>query len=179
LVSLASTIFSLIFTGAQQLMESDFSAHRIATKATLLLTATFLITVATLAVSPQGWLSLMTKTNPPASIKPKMAPSAPALTTGVSAQNRVETEIVTLGSTGFEPGALTRPQGRFYLEVDNRSELPEVEFKISTESGQQLFQAIVPHEQLDWQQELDLAPGRYLLTEANHPEWVCQINITQ
>ena len=94
-------------------------------------------------------------------------------------KRRIEPVIVTLKPTGFEPKELTRPRGLFLLMVDNRSNNPNLLFRLDRENGKR------EHEQqtrnggkLDWNKALDLAPGRYLLTEADHPEWVCQITIT-
>ena len=94
-------------------------------------------------------------------------------------KRRIEAVIVTLKPTGFEPKELTRPRGLFLLMVDNRSNNPNLLFQLNRENGKR------EHEQktraggkLDWNKPLDLPPGRYLLTEADHPEWVCQITIT-
>ncbi len=94
-------------------------------------------------------------------------------------KRRIEPFIVTLKPTGFEPAELTRPRGMFLLIVDNRSNNPDLLFRLDGENGKR------EHEQqtrkggrLDWNKPLDLPPGRYLLTETNHPEWVCKITIT-
>jgi hypothetical protein len=43
---------------------------------------------------------------------------------------------------------------------------------------ERLADSIVPREQMDWNSGLlRLAPGHYLLTEANHPQWSCHITI--
>ena len=94
-------------------------------------------------------------------------------------KRRIEPVFVTLKPTGFEPKELKRPRGLFLLMVDNRSNNPNLLFHLDGESGKR------EHEQqtraggrLDWNKALDLPPGRYLLTEANHPKWVCEITIT-
>jgi len=93
-------------------------------------------------------------------------------------KRRIDPVIVTLTPTGFEPAELTRSRGAFLLMVDNRSNNPDLLFHLDAEHGKR------EHEQqtrkggrLDWNKVLDLPPGRYLLTEANHPNWVCQITI--
>ena len=93
-------------------------------------------------------------------------------------KRRIEPVIVTLTPTGFEPAELTRPRGAFLLVVDNRSNNPELLFHLNSENGKRA------HEQqthrggrLDWNKVLDLPPGRYVLTEATHPNWVCKITI--
>ena len=143
----------------------------------LLLIAIFLIITAALAVGAKSWLVVSpAKAEASASIKQK-ATSAPVLN-AISDQERVETELLTITSIGFEPGEITRPQGNFFLEVDNRSGLSEVDLRLDSEHGNRIHQKRVPREQLDWYQPLELRPGRYVLTEANHPEWVCRITIT-
>lgn len=103
----------------------------------------------------------------------------PAVAVDQGQKRRIEPIIVTLKPTGFEPAELTRSRGAFLLMVDNRSNNPDLLFQLNSEHGKR------EHEQqtrrggrLDWNKVLDLPPGRYLLTEANHPEWVCQITIT-
>ena len=94
-------------------------------------------------------------------------------------KRRIEPVIVTLTPTGFEPAELTRRRGLFLLMVDNRSNNPDLLFRLDAENGKR------QHEQqtrkggrLDWNKPLDLPPGRYSLTVADHPDWVCEITIT-
>lgn len=135
------------------------------------------------------WVSASTKTeatsahvspDTPAPASPVVAekPSPDSLPQESSAKERTETELITIQPGGFEPAEITRPQGRVFLEVDNRSGLSEINLRLDAEHGNRLHQARVRREQLDWHQEIDLRPGRYLLTEANHPDWVGRITIT-
>ena len=141
----------------------------------LLLTAIFLIATAALAAGARGWLASPAKAEA-ASTKPRTIPSP--ILKAASDQERVETELITITAVGFEPAEITRPQGSFFLEVDNRSGLAEVDLRLDSEQGHRVHQKSVQREQLDWYQPLDLHPGRYVLTEANHPDWVCRIIIT-
>ncbi|HEV2763480.1 MAG TPA: hypothetical protein VGV38_10930 [Pyrinomonadaceae bacterium] len=102
-------------------------------------------------------------------------PSAPA---AERRPERVEVETVTLRPTGFDPAEITRPQGPFILEVDNRSGLDELDLVVAAERGERLREARVPRTRLDWRQQLDLRPGTYLLTEAGRPERACRITVT-
>ncbi len=90
----------------------------------------------------------------------------------------IEAEIITIRSTGFEPTTITRDKGKFLLVVHNRSGLREVVLRLDREAGGRLHDVRVPREKLDWKTLVDLHPGRYVLTEANHADWVCQITIT-
>jgi hypothetical protein len=104
---------------------------------------------------------------------------APALALAKSEQfTEIETELVTITVQGFDPIAITRPQGRFFLEVDNRTGLPQVDLRLDSEHGVRVQHARVPREQLDWYEPLQLVPGHYVLTETDHPEWRCEITIT-
>ena len=91
---------------------------------------------------------------------------------------KIEGEIVTIRPVGFDPPEIIRAGGRFTLLVDNRSGLEGVTLRLDQEGGPRLHDVEVPREKLDWVQGVDLAPGQYLLTEANNPSWVCRITIT-
>jgi hypothetical protein len=41
-----------------------------------------------------------------------------------------------------------------------------------------LHEVHVPREQQDWNDIMELEPGSYVLTEAEHPKWTCRITIT-
>jgi hypothetical protein len=86
---------------------------------------------------------------------------------------------VTIRPTGFDPAALTLRGGRFILAVDNRSGLEEVALAVTSESGPRVHEARVHRNRLDWRQQINLPPGHYTLTEADHPEWVCRITVTE
>jgi hypothetical protein len=93
-------------------------------------------------------------------------------------QERLEVEPVVVRSKGFEPAEITRPQGRFVIAVYNRSGLEKLDLRLDRENGAgRLRESRVERGKLDWHTGVDLPPGRYLLTEANHPEWRCSITI--
>jgi hypothetical protein len=86
--------------------------------------------------------------------------------------------LVTIRPTGFEPAEVSCPKGRFLLMVDNRSGLTDVLLRLVHETGHQEREERVSQGKLGWREVFDLPPGRYQLTEANHPNWVCHITIT-
>ena len=92
---------------------------------------------------------------------------------------RVEAELITILPSGFQPAEITRPRGRFLLAVENRSGFSTVDFRLDAERGNRVFQVNRTWERADWNELLNLAPGRYVLTEASHPEWQCVITIIQ
>lgn len=86
--------------------------------------------------------------------------------------------MITLSRGGFQPKEITRPQGRFFLVVGNQGELQEVNLRLDRVAGGRLHEAKVSREEFGWTELLNLTPGRYQLSEAGHPDWVCNITIT-
>jgi hypothetical protein len=98
---------------------------------------------------------------------------------GQPAPARIEAVLITAHPHGFEPNAITRPKGRFLLAVDNRTGLNNpIILRVDRVTGNRLHEASVPREKSRWRNFFDLPPGQYKLTEAAHPEWVCDITIT-
>ena len=112
-----------------------------------------------------------------------------AITFGVSAHmwrqsgpRRVEVEILSIQPNGFEPSQITRSSGRFLLAIDNRSEVEDLRLRLNRVQTHlpepALLDVTVPKERLNLDEYINLPPGNYMLTEANHPDWVCHITIT-
>src|SRR5688572_14942069 len=92
-------------------------------------------------------------------------------------QERLETELITLQPSGFEPHEIRRPQGAFILGVDNRAGVESIELQFMRVDGQRLNALQTPKRKVSWREVVDLAPGEYLLSVAHHPEWTCKITI--
>ena len=92
-------------------------------------------------------------------------------------QVRVETELITLQPWGFEPNEISRPQGAFILGVDNRAGVESIELQFMRADGQRLNALQTPKRKVSWREVVDLPPGEYLLSVANHPEWTCNVTI--
>ena len=94
----------------------------------------------------------------------------------------ITVEPLTLTEQGFFPRTFSHPKGRFILVVNNRTRLDELNLTLSRDNGskgrEKQKDAKVPHHQPDWNDEFDLTPGDYVLTEASNPKWECQITIT-
>jgi hypothetical protein len=90
----------------------------------------------------------------------------------------IGTALITVRHTGFEPSAISRPAGPVFLFVQNRSGYHEVALRLDRETGSRLYDVRVPRSKLDWLQVVDLQPGRYILTDAYHPDWACTITVT-
>lgn len=91
---------------------------------------------------------------------------------------RPEAELLVLRSDGFKPNEITRPQGPFLLALQNHSSEEELSLVLKAESGASMRQVRMAKRQSKLKEILELTPGRYVLTDANHPEWTCKIVIT-
>ncbi len=92
-------------------------------------------------------------------------------------QAKFEVERITLREWGFEPKQIDRRPGPFLLVLQNQSGLPEVELSLIAESGHMRQGIPDTRNALTWKQRLELPPGTYLIKEAGHPDWQCQITI--
>ncbi|MDQ3802235.1 MAG: hypothetical protein M3416_00030 [Acidobacteriota bacterium] len=87
--------------------------------------------------------------------------------------------VFALLPTGFDPAEVTLPQGRYLLAVENRTGLvEEIELRLHRENSDKLREKRVPKGKRAWKEVIDLLPGRYVVSEAGHPDWVCHITIT-
>ena len=95
---------------------------------------------------------------------------------GQSETTKLEMERVTITPTGFEPSVIGRGPGRFLLAVDNRSGHDDLTLHLEGQTGRLRAQR-ASRSKASWREVLELAPGEYLLREANHREWLCRITI--
>lgn len=93
-------------------------------------------------------------------------------------RQRVEAESITLSPTGFHPKEITRRRGPFLLAVSNRSGLEEVVVRLDRVGADRIHELRVSSKRRSWQRMVNLQPGQYVLSEASHSEWICQITIT-
>jgi len=111
--------------------------------------------------------------------RPVNSTATPVLTgTQGRPHSNMEAELITVTPNGFEPLEINRPKGSFLLMVQNRSGLPAVAIQLNREAGPNLRALQLPREQPNWDDVIDLEPGRYVLSEADHPSWSCRITIT-
>jgi hypothetical protein len=94
--------------------------------------------------------------------------------------NRPQAEMlpVMLRAGGFVPREISRPAGEYVLSINDQSGLQGVALRLDRENGNRMHEAKVSRRKPYWRQLLRLTPGTYLITEANHPEWVCRITVT-
>ena len=110
----------------------------------------------------------------------KRPENEPVIAGADNQKNRIrllESEVVAVTDRGLEPTAITRPQGEFILMIENPNR-QVLNLSLSRESGPRLQQIRASREEPNWNEVKDLPPGRYVLTEQSHPDWVCLITIT-
>ena len=90
---------------------------------------------------------------------------------------RVESEVVTITPDGFEPQEIVRPAGPFLLFVTNQSGFDSLNLNLETEARGKLREKSLPLETPYWREVINPPPGRYVITEANHPEWTFSLII--
>jgi hypothetical protein len=141
-------------------------------KVPLLVTIT-LTTVVLLGIGGRSWIRSSNASGEAKDLKTQVEPSQVG-----GQQVQLESELITIGPGGFEPSEISRPTGRFFLAIENRSGLDSVTLRIDRVGGNRLKEAAVSGGQLDWIDVLDLTPGDYIVTEGDHPNWVCHITVT-
>ena len=99
--------------------------------------------------------------------------------TEVSAQsaNRLEAELLVVRADGFHPKEITRPPGRFLLALQNHSTAEDLWLVLRREGDSSMREVRTSKKQSKSRQFVDLPPGRYVLSEASHPDWSCTIII--
>jgi hypothetical protein len=152
-----------------------YRSHR---KRMIMLSSAWLVMTVLTSVIANAWLD--------GSAKSEMIPAktVPARATLRSqplplSSPQLQVERVTITPSGFDPEEIIRPSGQVMLAIDNRSGLDEVWFRIERAGGERLIDVRVDRRTLDWRKKLDLPPGRYRLTEARHPDWLCLITIPE
>lgn len=90
---------------------------------------------------------------------------------------QVEARLVTLTPRGFEPEEMLADT-RFILIVDDLTGLGDLQVELLRQTGgDKLHEVRLPRGRRNYTKELELPPGEYVLTEANHPNWQCTISV--
>lgn len=113
----------------------------------------------------------------PATAVPEAVPAPESQPVAQSTPDGLRVLRITIRPTGFDPAELTLPHGRFILAVDNRTGLRNLTFRLDREGAGRLREVRMPREQLSYREVIEPAPGVYLMTEADHPAWVCRISV--
>ncbi len=92
-----------------------------------------------------------------------------------SAQQGRDEVRIELTSNGFAPSEVQRAPGTFAIAVENNALSGEYRLKLKAEDGTVLNEFQVQKGSSAW--TVSLQTGRYTLTEANHPQWICSITL--
>lgn len=109
------------------------------------------------------------------------APSRAVFDQSRATPDRIEAERITISPNGFAPSEIIRPAGRVLVAVDDRTGLDHLVLRLDAGANRPLREVRVPADtrgRHEWRRVIDLPPGSYTLTEADHPDWVCRITIT-
>lgn len=89
----------------------------------------------------------------------------------------VDTVTVELSGYGFSPTVINHSASQHFLFVHNVSGLSNPSLVLKDQKGVAWAQANLAYEKKHWSGLIDLGPGTYTLTEANHPNWSCTITL--
>ena len=96
--------------------------------------------------------------------------------TGVSTED--VPQVVSLQGTpsGFEPRETIAPKGKFLILLQNRTGRRDLNFFLARENEGRVAES--KSQNRDWNAQVQLAPGTYIIGETNHPEWQSIIRVT-
>jgi hypothetical protein len=85
---------------------------------------------------------------------------------------------ISLRAGGFSPIEVSRPAGDYYLSINNLSRIHDLSLRLERQHEGRVKESKTSREKSYWREHVHLTPGTYVLTEANHPDWVCRITVT-
>ncbi len=95
-----------------------------------------------------------------------------------SNDNQIEVEVITVRPSGFEPREITRRAGVFILAITNQTGATELALHLDRVQGNRVQEVRLPKGKVRWNKIFDLPSGDYVLSEQNHPDWICRIKLT-
>jgi hypothetical protein len=144
-----------------------FNRHRI------LLAFATLSVVMTIALSISAVVSIATARPSDSAVNKQTNPAEPPV--AIQEPRDLTALVFAVRPTGFDPDELTISSGRYLIVVQNRSRLRDLTFRFDRENGERLHE--VRPQGLNWKRQFELQPGKYVLSEASHPEWHCVIHV--
>ena len=81
--------------------------------------------------------------------------------------------------SGFDPTEVRLQHRRTVFAISNRSGLDQIILRFRSESGGLQREVRIPKEQPNWRGVIELPVGRFVITEVNHPDWVCSIVVAE
>jgi hypothetical protein len=121
--------------------------------------------------------TLMKSSTPPSHL-PRAEERTLGAQQGSDSKTKPPARVLVLRPDGFEPTAVSWPKGRFLLAINNHSGVNDITLLLDREVGGRVKEVTLKMRKQRGVGMLDLPPGNYVLTEANHPGWVCRITIT-
>jgi hypothetical protein len=107
-------------------------------------------------------------------------PIAKTFVASSSPQTRTAEALpIQLKAGGFVPREITKPGGDYFFSVQNVSGQEDILLRLESEGGERIHEINLNKQKRSWRKLVHLAPGTYLLTEANNPKWVCRISIVE
>lgn len=79
---------------------------------------------------------------------------------------------------GFARRELTGEAGKYELLIINASRQPDLTLKLQREHGEEL-QSFPMQRSKNTRKQFQLAPGVYVLSVVEHPDWICRLTITK
>ena len=139
-----------------------------------------IIVVGSFGLGVRARLKGRSTTATPAAVANTAAAAAPnpQAATEKGTGTRLQSHLLTLRPDGFEPKEAVWPKGPFFLSVNNRSFVSDITLRVDRQGGARLKEVNLKMRKQRSAGVFDPPPGRYVLSEANHPEWTCQITIT-
>ena len=152
-----------------------FISIRAGDRQTLQLAAAILV-----ALTISAMVTAVSNRNSAANTRSAVTPASSVGGKGLLArpQEKVRAERVTAFRHGFEPEEITRTEGEFMLCVDNRAGTEGLSLQLTSRTFGPVYAAPIQKGKSGTNELLNLQPGKYILTEASHPGWICTITIT-
>jgi hypothetical protein len=142
------------------------SRHRSAKFALASLIA--IVVISLVAFTARAWRSKLHLNTKQEGGSARQAPASP----------RVGAELITITPRGFVPAEINRPAGQALLAIVNQTGLAEITLRFDRQGAARLKEERMPKNKVRWRSLVNLHPGNYQMTEANHPDWMCRIVVT-
>ena len=112
-------------------------------------------------------------------ISPVAIPSALDQSQDQEVGSEVKLMLLALRPEGFETKEMQLDPGEHLFIIGNRTGLREVTMRLERQGSERVAEATVGGRLRDWKKKLRLAPGIYVLTANDNPDWSCRIVVGQ
>ena len=92
-------------------------------------------------------------------------------------KERFPVVVVALTRFGFQPAALTLPEGKFLLAVQNNTGQENFQLELGEVKGQKLIVEKTKSENRFWDKPLNLKAGDYTLSVTENPRWSLALTV--